>query len=397
MEPAAHNFQTSPQRGDKRRAESPASTEPAPKRQQNAVPPASQPKEASVGALGSGPTANVSGPQDPRRVRYQSVDEASTSILEQLQKDKEAKEKRGNRARIFLQDDGEREKWMREYEAETERRKGLTPAARLREDGDRLLPQLRDAKAEITLQQTPWSYNGGARCRAEENCLVKRAAEDSGKDFPQWYDPKKIKDDFRIHVNQGAADFQDRHMYYHVACFEAMVDLAPLVLDLFSLDTQPYKGNLSSMPRWGVMFRKWFAYKGQINLGKIEEYIAAELARHKQYSDVVQRWDEIHESRECAKRFGLGTLCDCPQRPEWPERPILRDYVATTRDEGCSLADIVHHRYCEEMKHSWIIRREGTTAHIETDCPENELEEDETGGQEPEEDENTKTAEAASE
>ncbi|CAK7240827.1 MAG: hypothetical protein STHCBS139747_002275, partial [Sporothrix thermara] len=299
MEPAARNSQPSPQRGDKRRAESPASTEPALKRQQNTVPPASQPKEASVGALGSGSTSDVSGPQDPRRDRYQSFTEALiASIREQLKKDEEAKEERRNRARNLLQDDREsREKMMREYEAETERRKGLTPAARLREDGDTLLPQLRDAKAEITLQQTPRSYNGGARCRAEDDCLIKRAVEDSGMDFPQWYDPKKIKDDFRIHVDSGAAHFHDRHMYYHVACFEAMVDLAPLVPDLFSLDTQPYKGDLYSMPRWGVMFRKWFAHKGQINLGKIEEYIAAELASHKQYGDDVERWEEIHKSR----------------------------------------------------------------------------------------------------
>ncbi|CAK7204315.1 hypothetical protein SEUCBS139899_007070 [Sporothrix eucalyptigena] len=386
MEPTARNFQTSPQRRDKRRAESPASTEPALKRQQNAVPPASQPKEANVGTFGSGSTAEVSG-HEAFIARFGG----------QLKKDKEAKEEHRSRARNFLHDREGRERLMREFQAERERRDGLTPAERLREDGDTLLPRLRDAKAQITLQQTPQSYNGGARCRAEDDCLVKRAAEDSGKDFPYWYDPKKIKDKFRIHVDQGNFNYPYRNMYYHVVCFEAMVDLAPLVLDLFSLDTQPYKGSLYSIPQWGVMFRKWFAHRGQINLGKIEEYITAELTRDKQYGDVVERWEETHKSRECEKRFGLGTPCDCPQRPEWPERPILRDYVATTGDEGCSLAHIVYHRYCEEMEQTWIIRREGTTVHIETDYPENELVEDETGDQEPEEDENTKTAEATSE
>ncbi|KAJ4424636.1 hypothetical protein N0V82_000768 [Gnomoniopsis sp. IMI 355080] len=378
MEPAARNSQPSPQRGDKRRAESPASTEPVPKRQQNAVPPASQPKEASVGALGGGSTSDASGPQDPRRDRYQSFIEAFTE----------------DEFMNLLQDDQESvEKWSREYAAETERRKGLTPAARLREDGDALLPQLREAKAEITLQQTPRSNNGGARCRAEDDCLVKRAAEDSGKNFPYLYDPKMIKDDVRIHIDQGAAHFYYRHLYYHVACFEAMVDLAPLVPDLFSLDTQPHKGDFYWIPQWGVMVRKWFAHRGQINLGKIEEYIAAELTHDEQHCDDIEQWEEVHKSRGCGKRFELGALCDCPPRPERPERPVLRDYVATTRDEGCSLADIVHHRYCDEMKQSRMVWREGTTVHIETDYPENEPG-DETGDQEPEENENTKIAEA---
>lgn len=394
MEPAARNDRPSPQQGDKRRAESPASTEPLLKRQQNVVPPASQPKEASVDALGSGSTAVASGAQGPRRDRDQTFDDALIArVLEEPEKNEEAKKERSNRARNFLPADREtREKLMREreaeYEAEEERRKGLTLAARLKEDGDTLLPQLRDAKAEITLQQTPVSYNGGARCRAGNDCLFKCAMDDSGTVFPEWYDPTKIKDEFRIHIERGS---YDRHMYYHVACFEAMIDLAPLVPDLFSLDTQPYKGDLYSIPRWGVMFRKWFAHRGQINLGKIEEYIMAEHARDEQYCELIKRWEEIHKSRGCEKRFDLGALCDCPQRPKWPERPILRDHVAATGDKGCSLADIVHHRYCGMMEQNWRVWIERDTVHIETDCPENELEENETRDHEPEGDENTMT------
>lgn len=393
MDSLARNDRPSPQQGGKRRAESPASTEPVLKRQQNAVPPASQPKEASVDALGSGSTEDVSGAQDPRRDREQTIDEAFIAReREELRKDEEAKKERNNRAQKLTRDE-----LMRVREAineEEERRKGLTLAARLEEDGDKLLPRLRNDKAQITLQRTPVSHNGGARCRAGSDCVIRCAIELSGKVIPTWYDPTKIKDEFRIHIDRGGS--YDRHVYYHVACFEAMIDLAPLVPDLFSLDTQPYKGNLNSIPRWGVMFRKWFAHRGQINLGKIEEYITAELARDEQYCQLIKRWEEIHKSRKCEQRFDLGAPCDCPQRPEWPERPILRNYVATTRDEGCSLADIVHNCYCEMMKQNWRVWTERDTVHIETDYPENELKEDEIGDHEPEENENTVTAEVAS-
>ncbi|OAA62001.1 hypothetical protein SPI_04860 [Niveomyces insectorum RCEF 264] len=371
MEHAPGDSVSSPQQSGKRKAEPSSSIDREPKRQFNATPSVSQP-EKTGGDPGNDPNADSEPPNDPGFASYLRLIAAANAESRVAAEKREKEEEERRRRRELWLDGTILANCLRDREAETERRNRLSPAARLQENGARLLPQLIDAGASITLQITPFNSRGGALCRAGNDCYIKRAVEEGSEvDIPPGREPQKIQDGFRIHVDESKPYASGRQSYYHVACFETMMDLEGLVPDMFSLEVKPYKGDYTQLPTYGLMFRKWFEHKGKINLQKIEEYIERDMASREQYADELRRWQENHEARECDKRFGFGRGCDCPPQPE-KQRPILRDYVVAG-DGGCRLFDIVHHRHGKTMEQSWTVWRDGPTICLHEDCPEYEL------------------------
>ncbi|KAG7284726.1 hypothetical protein NEMBOFW57_009335 [Staphylotrichum longicolle] len=202
--------------------------------------------------------------------------------------------------------------------AEEERRRNLPPiealkeaAERLEEKGRTLYRGFERFSGTIILQETPASHNAGARCRAEDDCLQRvlleaalreKLRENSNLRYNHDHYRKRghIDDDYRILVSRGPFDKK----YYHIRCFETMVDLAPLIPDKFFLDTTTSRvGPFEAPPEWGLMFRTWFEHKGQIDLEKIAAYIDAEKA----YRDMERD-------------------SDSDTHPPNTARPVLRDH-----------------------------------------------------------------------
>jgi hypothetical protein len=261
--------------------------------------------------------------------------------------------------------------------AEEERRRNLSPiealkeaAERLERTGQRLFRGFERFRGTIILQETPVRHNGGARCRAEDDCLQRVMVETTLREMLrensnlQYNDDRyrkrgNIDDDYRILVNRGPFDKE----YYHIRCFETMMDLAPLIPDKFFLDTNTSNvGPFEAPPSWGLMFRNWFENKGHIDLEKIAAYIDAEKA----YRDIEG-----------------GS--DSDTHPPNTARPVLRDHV-TAAGGGCSLSDVVQHRYCDLMPNGWfamyrpsglnwtIVFPEDKGREVKLDVPENEEE-----------------------
>lgn len=247
--------------------------------------------------------------------------------------------------------------------AEEERRRNLSPTEALKEAAERLertgqtfFRGFERFSGTIILQQTPVSYNGGARCRAEDDCLQRVRVEARLREMLrensklQYNDDRyrqrgTIHDHYRILVNRGPSDKR----YYHVCCFETMVDLAPLIPDKFFLDTTTSRvGPLEAPPTWGLMFRTWFEHKGNIDLEKVAAYIDAEKA---------------HREIEGAS--------DPDTHPPNTARPVLRDHV-TAAGGGCSLYDVVQHPSCDSMPNGCLARYRPTGLHWTIVFPENE-------------------------
>jgi hypothetical protein len=248
-------------------------------------------------------------------------------------------------------------------EAEEERRRNLSPieavreaAERLEITGQQLFRGFERFGGTITLQATPVSRNGGARCRAEDDCLQRVMVEAKLREMlrensnlryneDRYRHRGDIDDDYRILVSRGRFDKK----YYHVGCFETMVDLAPLIPDKFFLDTNTSRvGPLEASPRWGLMFRNWFENKGNIDLEKIAAYIDAEKAYQ-----------------------GIGGDAELDARPPNTARPVLKDHV-TAAGGGCSLFDVVQHRYCDLMPNGWLAMYRESGLHWTIVFPEDE-------------------------
>jgi len=241
--------------------------------------------------------------------------------------------------------------WM----AKRERRENLDPVERLREDGQELQGEiLSDQDMLVTFE---YSRSARARCRADRDCLHVLA------EVPT---ETTIIDKFRIRID-GVNDpsfWRPTTHYYHILCFNHMVDLEDLLPAKFQLDRQT---------TWGLLVRKWFEHKGCINLDKLATYIEAFKAYDEKRLDFSTEWIDWsirHHPCEADR-----ATCACPPRPEPPEKPVLKDYV--TGEEGrCSLDDVVNHPNVDDMPDQRLVNMTGIHERV---CPETEEQGEQTG------------------
>jgi hypothetical protein len=216
-------------------------------------------------------------------------------------------------------------------EAEEERRRNLPRSQRLKEDGQGLLRQLEgNNRMVLLLQETPSRYPGRARCRALD-CLC---AQDENET------KRYISETYRICVDRGTSYEKN---YYHVRCSESMVDLKDLIPSRFKMAGEPW--------RWGLMILKWFEHKGCISLDRITAYLEERDVFKKKDRDFTRRleeWDINHN--KCKAEPGI---CLCPPPPEAPDDPVLQDY-ATSKEDGCSLCDVLEHPRVEDPCKDYI-------------------------------------------
>lgn len=220
-----------------------------------------------------------------------------------------------------------------QWEAEQERRHNLDLCDRLMEDGRELRQKIESNSAMIAFLEK--SRSGRARCRAYDDCCI-YAQENTATG-------KTIATKFRIRL-EGVKDPSFWGLtthYYHVECFECMVDLEELIPEKVQLEDRS----------WGLMVRKWFEHRGQTNLAKIETYIKEYKVFEKECeradSDRVERdmqwWGTGHH--DCA-RDEAG--CSRPLPPKLAETPILSDYVLKEGDI-CCLDDVLSHELVDEL------------------------------------------------
>lgn len=219
--------------------------------------------------------------------------------------------------------------------AELERRRNLTPDERLAEDREKLLAEILASPRQVTFLEISRSQR--ASCQAKNDCFYPRVRPERGR---------KITDECRIRF-EGATNYSfwaPLTHYYHVKCFERMVDLRRLIPGKFKLD--PRNAHFT----WGLMIRKWYEHKGQIDLDKI----AAHLQRHRDYEQqyaahTKEYGDWYWKHYECDKS---GTACACPPRPApmTLKRPGLLGDCATGGTEDCvSLDDVASHPFAYDM------------------------------------------------
>ncbi|KAH8892950.1 hypothetical protein GQ53DRAFT_745904 [Thozetella sp. PMI_491] len=127
-----------------------------------------------------------------------------------------------------------------ESEAELTRRNTPSLQERLEEDGKELRQKIEtDAQIVIVLEE---SVTRRAKCRADDDCLRSRVNN--------YYGSTAIADRYRICV-QGVENrerFGRTKHYYHVVCFQHMVDLNALI---------PSKLKLGGLPSsWPLMVQK---------------------------------------------------------------------------------------------------------------------------------------------
>ncbi|KAK3934583.1 hypothetical protein QBC46DRAFT_219984, partial [Diplogelasinospora grovesii] len=121
--------------------------------------------------------------------------------------------------------------------------------------------------------------------------------------------------------------------YYHVPCFDTMVEAKSLFPSgKFKIDTRR---------SWGLMERKWFEHRSCISLGKIEAYIESCEKYDEELEEWYQansRWWNVHYQQRETKPDGSESEppCGCPPRPQEPDEPVLRDYTVA-KEDACSL------------------------------------------------------------
>jgi hypothetical protein len=243
-----------------------------------------------------------------------------------------------------------KEKWAaadRELEAERQRRQNLGPMERLREDGQTLQREI--VSNQDTFVTLEVSRSARARCRAEDDCIYAQA---------EGVTAHPITTKFRIRVD-GVTDltfWRPKTHYYHVACFDHMVDLADLIPKKFQLDHQRL---------WGLLIRRWFKHTGRINLEKLATYIKEfETYResHSDFSTAWTQWTLGHGRCEADQ-----ATCACPPKPQPPEKPVLKDYT-TGEEETCSMGELMKHPNFDDMcDEIWFTSRGYERVHPETD------------------------------
>lgn len=218
--------------------------------------------------------------------------------------------------------------------AEAERRNSLGPRGRLREDGRKFQEEiLANQNMLVTLEI---SRSDRAQCRAEADCLFLHAGA------PRQ---RAITTETRIRVDgvDSLSHWAPTTYFYHVLCFEEMVDLEELLPTKFKLDPQT---------GWGLLARKWFEHKGCIDVDKIAAFIEAFKAYHKDYSGFSTRW--IKWSTNHQKCAPEQATCTCPPKPHPPEKPVLKDYAAG-EGERMSLAELALHENFDDMRSGILV------------------------------------------
>ena len=216
-----------------------------------------------------------------------------------------------------------KEKWA----AEEERRHNLPPAERLKEDGQGLLRELENNDRMVfLLQETPLRHFRRARCQAGD-CFYVQAKNPSGHDITQ---------DYRICVDKGTS--YNGKYYYHVLCFNWMIDLEELIPSKFKMAGAPWQ--------WGLIIRKWFEHKGCISLDKVAAYLEEWEVYEKERNDFSGEWIMWSRNhRECKAEPGT---CSCPPLRNGPDKPVLKDYT-TSEEDGCDLCDVLEHPRVGDM------------------------------------------------
>lgn len=215
-----------------------------------------------------------------------------------------------------------------EQKAEQIRREALSPAERLREDGEKLQQKIEtDDEMHVILET---SIINRAKCRAAEDCLEQLTSP---------YNQIGISYQYRICV-QGVENqewFGRRKDCYHVRCFSHMVDLYALMPSKFTLH--------GATVRWPLMVQKWYQHKGHIDLDKIAAHISDQQAYLEviyERSDNQSDWDHnhlLHCLEEPEKE------CKCPEMPPRPPKPTLESGAAEGKDRY-SLVDVLEHPGC---------------------------------------------------
>jgi hypothetical protein len=172
-----------------------------------------------------------------------------------------------------------------------------------------------------------------ARCRAA--CCSFAEEEELSK--------IEIRDNYRIVLTgQGG-------QYFHVSCFEKMLDLPSLTPSQSKLDTDSYRWNQNWPWPWGIMPRKWSEHGGRVELDKIAEYITACDTYDEDEDDFDTQWIDwqLAHQRKCFDRD-----CECPPAPRGLEGPILKDYK-TMEGETCSVSEVLRHPSVEILASSF--------------------------------------------
>lgn len=289
---------------------------------------------------------------DPGKPTQPSLWAKTENTIQKPQHDKSKRTKRISEAasRFFVDPNRarwqeENSEWTRQWEAEQERRRNLGFLDRLREDGQKLRQEIENNPAMTAFLEV--SRSERARCRARDDCIYAQKNIARGE---------TITTDFRIRV-EGAMDLSfwapAKH-YYHIECFDWMVDLKELIPENMKLEER----------NWGLMVRKWFEHRGKIDLAKIDTYIEEHKAFEEEYERAnpnrmprdMQWWLSGHS--DCAKG---EAGCSHPLPPHLAGTPILKDYVLEN-GSGCYLSNVLRHELMDELPVSfrtvgWCVAR----------------------------------------
>lgn len=190
----------------------------------------------------------------------------------------------------------------------------LTSAERLSEDRDENLRSFKDSDDEVLFQATP--MRGRKPGCLYDDCLFSA----SGR--------RIISEEYRVAVPSLGTK-----KYYHVECFETMVDVEELLAcGKFLPNT-----NAGSPPILPLMFCTWFAYKGHIDLDNISSFI-----------DRVDAFEA--EIRDFSTQVIEAQLRKDPIWKEWkvPQKPCPEDYIKPCQ-EFCKLSVVMKHRRSERL------------------------------------------------
>ncbi|KAK0745758.1 hypothetical protein B0T18DRAFT_488480 [Schizothecium vesticola] len=201
-------------------------------------------------------------------------------------------------------------------EAEIARRANLHPTERLAEDGVKLRQEIESKDDMIAVLEVSRSARAG--CRASD-C---------------FYAPRiHIQDKFRIRVEGVRGQFDPAHrakQYYHVLCFEAMMDWDKII--------PSGKFVCDAGETWGLLVRKWFQHRGRINEKVLVEYVKEreewDMKHYGGFSRALIRALFADTERRGADDGAEGIASSSASVPETTVAsrkedgsPVLREYV----------------------------------------------------------------------